>query len=575
MTATLHALGCGRSAGAYYIDDPNRETRPQFRDNYYTRDGTGTWWSTGSSLVRSGSPIDKETFRDLCGGIDPRNGRGLVRGSGKRHRAGWDITFSSPKSFGILWAAGTVEQRATLGAIQQDAVDQALRVLVDEHLVEVRLGAGGHLREAPADILVAKFPHFTSREGDPACHVHSVLMNLARTADGKKCLTLEPRRVYGWQLVLGSAFRAALSQNLVDLGFSVRCAGRDQFEIAGIPEAMIEQFSKRSQQIKARAGKDASAGQKEVAALETRRDKATVPTGLELERRWQLELAAFEVNPWKVALEAGRAPRPQRSAAIDYNLSPPEVAGESCVATAASEILRTESVLERKALLRRALVEASLKGTGIRSVYAGISHVESSGSVVRLDENEVTQHWTTAVIAGEEAKLLRLVSERMPGSWYRTEAVETALKNAPHLSEEQCQAIRHATSADPTIVLEAGAGTGKTLLTKVLVEAARKSGGLQILGLAPSWVAADELGRSAGIEALAIARCGPRPMPILWSSLTKPGCVGCGIWRQFLMLPRPPFLTETRSGQQKSCCAGIDANWPRSLVAARSRRFLT
>ena len=521
MTATLHALGCGRSAGAYYIDDPNRETRPQFRDNYYTRDGTGTWWSTGSSLVRSGSPIDKETFRDLCGGIDPRNGRGLVRGSGKRHRAGWDITFSSPKSFGILWAAGTVEQRATLGAIQQDAVDQALRVLVDEHLVEVRLGAGGHLREAPADILVAKFPHFTSREGDPACHVHSVLMNLARTADGKKCLTLEPRRVYGWQLVLGSAFRAALSQNLVDLGFSVRCAGRDQFEIAGIPEAMIEQFSKRSQQIKARAGKDASAGQKEVAALETRRDKATVPTGLELERRWQLELAAFEVNPWKVALEAGRAPRPQRSAAIDYNLSPPEVAGESCVATAASEILRTESVLERKALLRRALVEASLKGTGIRSVYAGISHVESSGSVVRLDENEVTQHWTTAVIAGEEAKLLRLVSERMPGSWYRTEAVETALKNAPHLSEEQCQAIRHATSADPTIVLEAGAGTGKTLLTKVLVEAARKSGGLQILGLAPSWVAADELGRSAGIEALAIARfrhelaAGRRPTPIL------------------------------------------------------------
>jgi len=169
--------------------------------------------------------------------------------------------------------------------------------------------------------------------------------------------------------------------------------------------------------------------------------------------------------------------------------------------------------------LRRALVEASLKGTGIRSVYAGISHVESSGSVVRLDENEVTQHWTTAVIAGEEAKLLRLVSERMPGSWYRTEAVETALKNAPHLSEEQCQAIRHATSADPTIVLEAGAGTGKTLLTKVLVEAARKSGGLQILGLAPSWVAADELGRSAGIEALAIARfrhelaAGLRPAP--------------------------------------------------------------
>ena len=109
MTATLHALGCGRAAGAYYAEDPNREARPRSRDNYYTRDdGGGTWWSTASSVVRNGSPIDKETFRDLCAGIDPRTGKGLVRGSGERHRAGWDITFSTPKTFGILWAAGQV-----------------------------------------------------------------------------------------------------------------------------------------------------------------------------------------------------------------------------------------------------------------------------------------------------------------------------------------------------------------------------------------------------------------------------------------------------------------------------------
>ncbi len=519
MTATLHALGCGRSAGTYYTDDPNLEARPQFRDNYYTRGGSGTWWSAGSSLVRNGSPIDKETFRDLCAGIDPRSGKGLVRGYGERHRAGWDITFSTPKTFGILWAAGTDEQRATLEAIQQDAVDQALRFLVDERLVEVRLGAGGRLREASADILVAKFPHFTSREGDPACHVHSVLLNLARSAHGKKCLTLEPRQVYAWQLILGSAFRAALSQKLVDLGFSVRGAGRDQFEIAGIPQAMIEQFSKRSQQIKTRVGSDASAAQKEVAALATRRDKASVPTGPELEKRWKTELAAFEINPWTAALEAGRAPRLQRVATIDYDLNPPEITGDTCVPITASEILRTESVVTRKALLHRALVEASLQGTGIESVYAGIADIQSSGKIVRLNENELAQHWTTAAIAAEEAKLLRLVKERVSGSWFRTEAVETALKNAPHLSEEQCQAIRLATSTDPTIVLEAGAGTGKTTLTKVIVDAAKKSGRLQILGLAPSWVAADELGRSAGIEALAIARfrhelaAGLRPAP--------------------------------------------------------------
>jgi conjugative relaxase-like TrwC/TraI family protein len=506
VTATLHALGCGRAAGTYYTDDPNREACPRSRDNYYTRDGGGTWWTTGNSIVRNGAPVDKNTFRDLCAGLDPRTGKGLVRGAGERHRAGWDITFSTPKSFGILWAAGTAEQRATLERIQNDAVDQALQFIIDEGLVEVRLGAGGRVREAPADILVAKFPHFTSREGDPACHVHSVLLNVARSGTAKKHLTVEPRKAYGWQLVLGSAFRTALSEKLVDLGFSVRPAGRDQFEIAGIPEKMIEHFSKRAQQIKARAGLDATAAQKEVAALATRRDKGSVPTGAELENRWKKELSAFEIDPWAVVLEAGKAPYREQTTEIDYELNPPEIAGNTCVALAASIILRTESVLTRKGLLHRAFVEASMKGCSIPSVYAEISNLETAGKLVRLDQFQPGQYWTTAAIAAEEAKLLRLVQERERGSWFRPEAVEASLQVAPYLSDEQRRAVRDVTSGDATCILEAGAGTGKTTLTRVLIDAARRSGLQKIICLAPSWVAADEISRSAGIDAMAIAR---------------------------------------------------------------------
>ena len=508
MTATLHALGCGSAAGTYYTDDPNREARPKSRNNYYTRDGGGIWWATGNSIVRHGAPVDKETFRDLCGGFDPRTGKALVRGAGERHRAGWDITFSTPKSFGILWAAGTAEQRAVLEKIQNDAVDQALQFIIDEGLVEVRLGAGGRVREAPAEILVAKFPHFTSREGDPACHIHSVLLNVALSANGKsKYLTVEPRKAYDWQLVLGSAFRAALSKHLVaDLGFSLRPAGRDQCEIAGIPEDMIEHFSKRARQIKAHTGPGASAAEKEVAALATRRDKASVPTGAELERRWKKELAAFAIDPWKVAFEAGKNPRRHQTIGIDYDLEPPEIAGDTSVALAASTIFRTESVLTRKGLLHRSFVEASLQGQAIETVYAEISDLESTRNVVRLDQHKAGQHWTTATIAEEEARLLRLVQERPRGSWFLPEAVEAALGAASYLSDEQRQAVRHATSSLPTCLLEAGAGTGKTTLIRGVVDAARKSGVGTIIGLGPSWVAADELGRSTGIEAMAIAR---------------------------------------------------------------------
>jgi conjugative relaxase-like TrwC/TraI family protein len=505
VTATLHALGCGRGAGAYYTEDPNREARPRSRDNYYTRDGNGTWWSSGSSLVRNGEAIDKETFRDLCGGFNPRTGKRLVRGAGERHRAGWDITFSTPKSFGILWAAGTAEQRAALEKIQQDAVDQALELLIAERLVEVRLGAGGHRREFPDDIVVAKFPHFTSREGDPACHVHSVFLNVGRAAG--KYLTLEPKRTYEHQLVLGAAFRSSLAERLAEMGFSLREAGRDQFEIAGIPEAMIEAFSKRSQQIKARVGRDASAAQKEVAALATRRNKASVPTDEDLERRWKQELAEFEIDPWAIAREAGLARNPRRVPEIDYDFDPPEIAGDTPVALAASAVFRTENVLTRKAMLHRSFVESALQGKGIKGVYSEISNLEASGRLVQLDDHEAAQHWTTTAIAAEEAKLLRLVKERVPGALFHPDAVESALQAAPFLSDEQRRAIRHATSPDPTTILEAGAGTGKTTLIAGLADAARRSGkGLTILGLAPSWVAADQLARSAGIEAIAIAR---------------------------------------------------------------------
>lgn len=504
MTATLHALGCGRAAGAYYTEDPNREACPKSRDNYYTRDGNGTWWSSGSSFVRNGLPIDKGTFKDLCGGINPRTGKRLVRGAGGRHRAGWDITFSAPKSFGILWAAGTAEQRAVLEKIQQDAVDQALELLVAERLVEVRLGAGGHRREIPDDIVVAKFPHFTSREGDPACHVHCILLNVAG-AFGKN-YTVEPKKIFQNQLLLGAAMRSALAERLAELGFSLRQAGRDQFEIAGVPESLIETFSKRARQIKNAVGPNASAAQKEVAALSTRRDKASVPTGAELEERWKQELANYEIDPWTVAKRARLTQHSPRFPEHDHDYDAPAIAGDTPVALAVSNICRTENVITRKALLHRSFVESALQGKGLKPVYSEITSLEASGRIIKLDDHDAAQHWTTTAIAAEEAALLRLAKERVPGSPFRPEAVELALNAAPFLSDEQRGAIRRATSSDPTTILEAAAGTGKTAITSVLASAARHSGGVKLLCLAPSWVAADECARSTGAEALAIAR---------------------------------------------------------------------
>jgi conjugative relaxase-like TrwC/TraI family protein len=285
MTASLHTLGAGRDAGLYYANDPNREARPRSRDEYYIRDGGGVWWTTGETIVRHGAAIDKESFRDLCAGIDPRTGQRIVRGAGPKHRAGWDITFSAPKSLSILWMAGDEQQRATLHALHRAAVEDALRFLVDERLVEVRLGPGGYIREPAADVIVGRFDHYTSGEGDPNIHTHAVLMNVARSGD--KYRTLEPEKLFEYQLVLGAAFRTSLAHRLAAIGFSLREAGRNQFEIAGLPQDTIEKFSKRSRQIEELVGRDATGAQKELAALATRGSKDEVPAGEILEARWK------------------------------------------------------------------------------------------------------------------------------------------------------------------------------------------------------------------------------------------------------------------------------------------------
>jgi len=101
--------------------------------------------------------------------------------------------------------------------------------------------------------------------------------------------------------------------------------------------------------------------------------------------------------------------------------------------------------------------------------------------------------------------MLRAADRPQERDWFTTDALAGALERAAHLTLEQCEAVRLAARSDGVSIIEAGAGTGKTTLARALVDAAQQSG-LRVIGLAPSWVAADELARSTGIGAAAIAR---------------------------------------------------------------------
>ncbi len=506
MTASLHALGLGASAGNYYTNDPYRET--QNRDDYYARDGGGVWWSPTNTVVRHDAPIDVASFRDLCAGRDPRTGGDLVRGAGEGHRGGWDVTVTSPKSFSILWAGAGPDLRSQLEQLQAAAVDEALRFLVEERLVEVRLGAGGRIKQPATGLVVGRFSHFTSRAGDPNVHTHCVIMNAAASRDGK-IRTLETYRLHSHCHLLGVAYRVALSMRLArQFGFEARPAGRGQFEIRGVPQFAIDTFSKRSRELEAalagsRAG--SSSAQKEIAALSTRGAKLDLPTGPELEARWRRELEALGVDPWDAAHLPERDHTVDQHRAPEMPFDPPEIEGSTPVALAASTLFRHETVIDRISLLQQSLIEASLQSISIAAVREEMAALERDGTLLRLPSSPDSPRWTTPALARVEAALLRAADRPEVPSRFRPDALAAALAAAPQLSAEQRTAVEHVAAPGGVAVIEAGAGTGKTTTAKVIVDAATRSG-LKVVGLAPSWVAADELGASTGIPAQAIAK---------------------------------------------------------------------
>jgi hypothetical protein len=358
---------------------------------------------------------------------------------------------------------------------------------------------------------VARFTHFSTREGDPNLHSHNVIMNVAgaptdRSYDryATQHLTIEPKKLFQWQLALGAAYRSALAEKLSVEGLQPRPAGRGQWEIAGLPQQLIDLFSKRSRQIEEKVGRGASASQKEIAALQTRNAKETVPTGEELERRWRAELTSAGIAPWEAVLQ------PAHDQAIEHDrihdaereiLDPPEIAGEGPVAIAASGLFRHDSVIERRRLMEAGLVEAALQQQGPEAVYKELAMLEASGDLLRLSAD----CWTTSAIAACEAAMLRAAHRPQEREWFKQDVLAAAIGQAEHLSSEQREAVLHAARTDGVTIIEAGAGTGKTTLARVIVDAAHGSG-LKVIGLAPSWIAADELSKSTRIEGAAIAR---------------------------------------------------------------------
>ena len=477
---------------------------------YYTDNGAGeangVWWTrrsdTSPSLPNAspfracadGQEVDGRVLRDLAEGRDPETRAALVRQSANGKRSvGYDMQFAAPKSVSVLAAFADEETRAKIVAAHDRAVRRALDHAFDDELIVSRTGAQGRDRVAAAEASAAVYRHFTSRAQDPQLHSHAVLMNLAVRQDGKTG-SIDNKDILRNMGGLAALYRAELASELRrELGFEAYREGRN-FEIAGIPERVLETFSKRRAEIEkaARERGISTADNREaaqIAAFETRAAKDKEIPLSALEERWLRELQNAGWSP-SALLEIARV-EAQRLREQREGEGSREERLEGLALDGLRAVTQTEAVIERRHLLRH-VAEALQCEASADEALAAVKAVVARGDIIELGKNTAGEpvYSTVELVEAEKAMLRNAYSRQDERDFVPAATLESVLANRKTMREEQRAAVRHALNRDGVSVVEGSAGSGKSYAMASVAEAARDAGA-EVWTIAPSWKAVD------------------------------------------------------------------------------------
>ena len=169
--------------------------------------------------------------------------------------AGFDLTFSAPKSVSTLWAVSDAGTQVLIAEAHHQAMKDVLGI-IERDVAMTRIGTEGP-RGAVAQVEVrgvvaAAYDHYDSRASDPQLHTHVVIANRVQGVHDGKWRTLDSRALHAAVTGLSEHYNAVLSDHLtrlLDVSWEEREreAGRmPRWEVAGVPQPlMCNQNSRR------------------------------------------------------------------------------------------------------------------------------------------------------------------------------------------------------------------------------------------------------------------------------------------------------------------------------------------
>lgn len=485
------------------------------RDDYYREGGGAPAAFVGRGAAELGLSGDMtsrkqaQAFADLLA-----NGGGRKGGIAAKHTPGWDVTFSAPKSASVAALVGGDDR---LVAAHERAVARAL-AHIEQHAIVTRQrgtdGKGYEWRHGTG-LIAATFRHATSREVDPQLHTHTVIVNATRDPATWELRALDSRELYRAQSEAGAIYTTELAAQCRALGYAVDfridANGHPQFELADVPPAIREQFSKRSAAIDtalAAVDKDratASPAAKQAAAMATRAAKEHVDHAT-LRGRWQEEARSRDWEPT------------QRPLTLPPEQDPAKVAA-AAVRQAAEHLAERDARFSARALEHEARLFAESRANDDQ-IRAAIAMLSEKGELQHRDvqeraaggRRESATGFTTRTGVELEKKMLSTaqnlsdrrvcVCPRNATSWHRQRFAQDAIANQERISgraftiEQRAATTAILTDHTQLHILHGHAGTAKTSSVLACVRNSAEIQGFHVRALAPTNDAAQKLGDS-------------------------------------------------------------------------------
>jgi len=485
------------------------------RENYYTEGAEihGQWHGQLAEKWGLVGDVDDAHFQRLANGHHPMTDETVVRHQTARtyehadgqhvqtmeHRAGWDATFSAPKSVSLTALVGGDDR-------VREAHRASVAVALDEleQYVQARIG-GNHPPETTAQWVAARFEHDSARPVDgyaaPQLHTHVVVFNVTETAEGQT-RALQPRELYKTQQYATAVYRSELALRLKELGYDIERGQSGQPEIHGYTPEYLEASSLRRQQIQDHLaqghlhGPDAP----QIAAHQTREPKLDL-THHEMQSRHQALAATFGHQPARVVETAHTHVRTHTEAqatghADEVGRDEPALIAAAAVTYGKDRNFEREAVVDERDVLRDAL-KRSMGDVRFAEVKADFEQRVDRGELITRAQppGAASRAFTTPEMIELERDTMAIMraGQRTQPALGSADIRQDVLQDQPQLTETQRTAVEQIlASRDQVQALEGVAGAGKTTALTLVRDGAERAG-YAVEGFAPTSRAAHQL----------------------------------------------------------------------------------